>query len=137
MSLSLLPKAAPPRPASAPPVPLVARLGASLASRSVRYCQWKGHGKRERWESGRGDIDLLIDPASWPDFIDTLAGLGFKLALPPLGREAAGVMHFYGLDDRTGRCRRLGRDGVARDDRMARHATTSTARTLVRRCAAP
>ena len=102
MSLSLLPKAAPPRPASAPPVPLVARLGASLASRSVRYCQWKGHGKRERWESGRGDIDLLVDPASWPDFIDTLAGLGFKLALPPLGREAAGVMHFYGLDDRTG-----------------------------------
>jgi thymidylate kinase len=83
-------------------VPLVGRLGASLASRGVRYCQWKGHGKRERWESGRGDIDLLVDPTSWPDFTDTLSGLGFKLSLPPAGREAAGVMHFYGLDERTG-----------------------------------
>ena len=108
MSLSLLPKAAhtpaptPLRPGSSSPVPLVGHLGEALGSRGVRYCQWKGHGKRERWESGQGDIDLLVDRESWPDFIDTVSGLGFKLALPPAGREAAGVMHFYGLDDRTG-----------------------------------
>jgi thymidylate kinase len=81
----------------------VARLGVALASRGVCYCQWKGHGKRERWESGRGDIDLLVDRASWTDFADVLAGLGFKLALPPPGREAAGIVHYFGLDERTGK----------------------------------
>src|SRR5438874_5964805 len=102
MPLSLLPTAAPPRTDSSTPAPLVARLGAALASRSVRYCQWKGHGKRERWESGKGDIDLLVDRASWPDFVDILTGLGFKLVLPPSGREAAGIVHYFGLDERTG-----------------------------------
>jgi thymidylate kinase len=28
--------------------------------------------------------------------------LGFKLALPPAGREAAGIVHYFGLDQRTG-----------------------------------
>lgn len=102
MSLSLLPTAAPPRSGFVGAAPLVARLGDALGSRGVSYCQWKGHGKRERWESGRGDIDLLVDRESWLDFTDVLAGLGFKLALPPAGREAAGVVHFFGLDDRTG-----------------------------------
>lgn len=104
MSLSLLPTAAPPPPRSgvATPAGLVARLGAALASRGVSYCQWKGHGKRERWESGRGDIDLLVDSQSWADFADVVGGLGFKIALPPAGREAAGIVHYFGLDQRTG-----------------------------------
>lgn len=102
MSLSLLPTAPYSRSGAAMPAPLVARLGAALASRSISYCQWKGHGKRERWESGRGDIDLLVDSASWSDFTDVVVGLGFKMALPPAGREAAGIVHFYGLDERTG-----------------------------------
>ena len=102
MSLSLLPTAAPPRSGSAAPAALVGRLGAALADRGVSYCQWKGHGKRERWESGRGDIDLLVDSGSWSDFADVVLGLGFKLALPPAGREAAGIVHYFGLDERSG-----------------------------------
>jgi thymidylate kinase len=102
MSLSLLPTAAPPRSGATMPAPLVARLGAALASRGVSYCQWKGHGKRERWESGRGDIDLLVESGSWSEFAAAVAGLGFKLALPPAGREAAGIVHCFGLDERTG-----------------------------------
>ncbi|HXM37881.1 MAG TPA: hypothetical protein VN908_04375 [Gemmatimonadales bacterium] len=97
-----MPTTAPPRSEVASPAPLVGRLGAALAMRGVSYCQWKGHGKRERWESGRGDIDLLVDRAAWADFADVLAGLGFKLALPPPGREAAGILHYFGLDERTG-----------------------------------
>ena len=62
--MSLLPTAAPPRPGFATTAALVGRLGAALASRGISYCQWKGHGKRERWESGRGDIDLLVDSGS-------------------------------------------------------------------------
>jgi thymidylate kinase len=100
--LSLLPTAAPPRSGASTPAALVGRLGAALASRGISYCQWKGHGKRERWESGRGDIDLLVDSRSWADFTDALGSLGFKLALPPAGREAAGIMHYFGLDERTG-----------------------------------
>jgi len=104
MSLSLLPTAAPNRSGFTAPSPssLVARLGAALASRGVVYCQWKGHGKRERWANGRGDIDLLVERASWADFTDILSELGFKLALPPAGREASGVLHFFGLDERRG-----------------------------------
>jgi len=104
MSLSLLPTAAPNRSGFTAPSPssLVARLGAALASRGVAYCQWKGHGKRERWGNGKGDIDLLVERASWADFADILAGLGFKLAAAPAGREANGVLHFFGLDERRG-----------------------------------
>jgi len=98
-----MPTAAPPRSEAAAPAPLVARLGEALAKRGVSYCQWKGHGKRERWESGRGDIDLLVDRAAWRDFAAVLGELGFKLILPPPGREAAGVFHYFGLDERTGK----------------------------------
>lgn len=102
--MSLLPTAAPPRSGFGAPTPLglVTRLGEALATRGVVYCQWKGHGKRERWESGRGDIDLLVDRASWIDFTEILGELGFKLALPPAGREASGVVHYFGLDSRRG-----------------------------------
>ncbi|HLZ45772.1 MAG TPA: hypothetical protein VKQ05_08850 [Gemmatimonadales bacterium] len=102
--MSLLPTAAPPphRPGSSAPAGLVARLGAALAHRGVSYCQWKGHGRRERWETGRGDIDFLVDSRSWSDFADIVQDLGFKLALPPAGREAAGIVHYFGLDQRTG-----------------------------------
>lgn len=105
MSLSLVTPAATPRGGGgfSAPAPLVARLGAALASRGVSYCQWKGHGKRERWESGRGDIDLLVASPSYADFVDIVTDLGFKLALPPEGREAAGIVHYFGLDERTGR----------------------------------
>jgi len=77
MSLSLLPTIEPSRSGfgSSPRSSLVARLGAALASRGVSYCQWKGHGKRERWEHGRGDIDLLVDRPSWADFVDVLGSL--------------------------------------------------------------
>ena len=104
MPLSVLPNTAPRSVFTTPPplAALVTRLGAALASRGVSYCQWKGHGKRERWENGRGDIDLLVDSASGSDFTDVVGGLGFKLALPPPGREAAGIVHYFGLDDRTG-----------------------------------
>ena len=104
MSLSLLPTAAPNRSGFTAPSPssLVTRLGAALGERGIVYCQWKGHGKRERWATGRGDIDLLVDRASWSEFAEVLGSLGFKLALPPAGREASGVVHFYGLDERRG-----------------------------------
>ena len=102
MSLSLIPTAAPPRPAGPNPGSLAAQLGEALARRGVPYCQWKGHGKRERWESGRGDIDLLVERAAWPAFSNVLGGLGFKPIAAPAGREAAGVAHFFGLDERSG-----------------------------------
>lgn len=103
MSLSLLPTMSAPRGGLSTPAPLVARLGSALANRGVSYCQWKGHGKRERWESGRGDIDLLVANVSSADFVDIVTALGFKLALPPPGREAAGIVHYFGFDERTGR----------------------------------
>lgn len=105
MPLSLVPAAAPPRSASTAAVggsSLAARLGEALGRQGVPYCQWKGHGKRERWESGRGDIDLLVERSAWPDFTEVLGSLGFKPAAAPAGREGPGVWHFFGLDERSG-----------------------------------
>jgi thymidylate kinase len=82
------------------PVTLVARLGEALHESGVGYCQWKGHGKRDRWANGLGDIDLLVERSAWERFARTLGALGFKPAVQP--RDPAGVFHFYGLDDWTG-----------------------------------
>jgi thymidylate kinase len=43
-----------------------------------------------------------VDSQSWADFVDVVGSLGFKVALPPAGREAAGIVHYFGPDDRTG-----------------------------------
>ena len=45
---------------------LVQQLGQALREVGVAYCQWKGHARQQRWASGEGDIDLLVDPAFAP-----------------------------------------------------------------------
>lgn len=77
---------------------LVDKLCSVLDSERVLYCQWKGHFKRSRWASGKGDIDLLIDRADAERFGIIMHCLGFKEALPPLARRIPGVFHYYGFD---------------------------------------
>src|SRR4051812_29580169 len=81
---------------------LLDRLAESLEAAGVVYCQWKGHWKRARWESGAGDIDLLVDPA-WAERLQTvLARLGFKLVVPPSEAQFPGTASWIGYDARNG-----------------------------------
>ena len=105
--MSLSGVAAPPlprfRPPEAPVLSLIVLLAEALRARGVAYCQWKGYGKHDRWGTGAGDIDLLVDRAAVAEFTTILTDLGFKAAHPALGRAPAGVLHYHGLDQRSGR----------------------------------
>lgn len=79
---------------------LVTELGQELRDAGVVYCQWKGHVRRQRWASGEGDIDLLVDPASAAAFGAVLGRLGFHAALAPAEERIPGVESFFGYDPR-------------------------------------
>jgi len=82
---------------------LLEDLAAVLAAAGVRYCQWKGHFKRERWAQGVGDVDLLVGRQSAVRFETVLSDLGFKLSIPPAEQQLPGVLSYVGLDQPTGR----------------------------------
>jgi len=85
------------------PLALLQDLAAVLAAAGVRYCQWKGHFKRERWAQGVGDVDLLVGRQSAVRFETVLSDLGFKLSIPPAEQQLPGVLSYVGLDQPTGR----------------------------------
>jgi len=53
--------------------------------------------------SGEGDIDLLVDRATEPQFTAVLEELGFLRASPPPDARIAGLESCFGLDRATGR----------------------------------
>ena len=85
------------------PLELIERLAGTLADAGVRYCQWKGHFKRQRWSRGAGDIDLLLARDSSAAFETVLTELGFKLALSPAALQVPSVLSYIGCDAATGR----------------------------------
>lgn len=94
------PPAAPPhesRGAAGPLLPLLQELAGALDAAGVKYCQWKGHFKRERWATGAGDIDLLVERRAAAQFGRVVADLGFKLAIPPGEQQVPGVLSYVGL----------------------------------------
>lgn len=82
---------------------LVHRLAGALERERVVYCQWKGHWKKERWESGAGDLDLLVDQASLARFVRALGQLGFRTAVWPPQWQVPGIESHFGFDRFTGR----------------------------------
>jgi thymidylate kinase len=82
---------------------LLTELAAALDVAGVRYCQWKGHFKRDRWAAGVGDVDLLVARRSEARFAGVLTELGFKLSIPPAEQQLPGVLSYVGLDVPTGR----------------------------------
>ena len=77
---------------------LLEQLGEALAAEGVVSCQWKGHWKRTRWQSGAGDVDLLVDPA-WVERLEgALDRLGFKPAVPPPEAYIPGTASWFGYD---------------------------------------
>jgi thymidylate kinase len=79
------------------------RMSRELERSGLRYCQWKGRAKRDRWMAGQGDLDLLVDRSSASAFAAVLEQLDFKLALAAPERQAAGVQSYVGYDHGHGR----------------------------------
>lgn len=101
MSLSVaLPEPAPrrirPPDNLPPPGDLGRRLGAALEAEAIRYCRWTGYGAPDRWTTGDGDLDLLVDRRSLPVLAKVLHEMGFKFALAPAGSAGTGVLSFLG-----------------------------------------
>src|SRR2546430_13094654 len=84
------------------PATLIERLAAALEGAGIAYCQWKGHSKRNRWLTGAGDLDLLVDPAAWPALVEVLLQLGFKRAVAPPWLQLPGVDSYLGYDQAGG-----------------------------------
>jgi thymidylate kinase len=82
---------------------LVDRLAEALDEQGISYCQWKGHRKRDRWATGEGDIDLLVDRAHVERFTGVLGRLRFKQALAPVERQIPGTATYYGFDPEVNR----------------------------------
>ena len=77
---------------------LLDRLGEALDMAGVSCCQWKGHYKKAYWESGAGDVDLLVDAAMSERLDGVLDRLGFKLALPDPEGLIPGTASWFGYD---------------------------------------
>jgi thymidylate kinase len=82
---------------------LVARLCSELADEGVLYNHWKSNEAIGRSMSGDNDLDLLVARQDQGRFLEVLARLGFKAASLPHAREVPAVVHYYGLDERSGR----------------------------------
>jgi thymidylate kinase len=85
------------------PLELVERLCTMLAAEGVVYCHWKSNEALDRSMTGDNDLDLLVARPDQGRFLEVLARLGFKAAALPAVREIPAVVHYYGLDERSGR----------------------------------
>jgi thymidylate kinase len=83
--------------------PLLAAVAEALATERVRYCQWKGHFRQDRWIAGKGDIDLLVAPESLPRFLEVLRVAGFIQSTSPDDHKLLGTAHYRAPDSETGR----------------------------------
>ncbi len=78
--------------------PLIQKLCNALNAQQISYCHWKSNWRLNRWLTGDGDLDLLIDRADAHRFTTVLHGLSFKQAEPPADRQIPGILNFYGFD---------------------------------------
>jgi thymidylate kinase len=85
------------------PLALVITLCSRLRDAGVSYCHWKSNDALHLSASGDNDLDLLVDRRHLQAFTEVLAACGFKQARPQRRRFVPGVLHFYGVDDETGR----------------------------------
>lgn len=84
------------------PLELVMRFCEELRRAGVSYCHWKSTDALHLSATGVNDLDLLVERGHAGAFLEVLARLGFKEAVPPKHRRRPGVQHYYGLDDQTG-----------------------------------
>jgi thymidylate kinase len=90
-------------PSQTDPLHLVVDLTDGLRAAGVSYCHWKSNDALHLSASGVNDLDLLVDRRSLQRLLEVLVALGFKQARPHRSRQVPGVLHYFGLDERSGR----------------------------------
>jgi thymidylate kinase len=83
--------------------PLILGLCEALGKQQITYCHWKSNWRLERWMTGDGDLDLLVDRRDAERFTNVISGLGFKQAMPTPDRDVPGILNYYGFDKRADR----------------------------------
>ena len=91
-----------PGTAQTDPLDVVVELTDRLRAAGVTYCHWKSNDALHLSASGVNDLDLLVDHRSLQRFLEVLTACNFKQARPHRSRQVPGVLHYYGLDRRTG-----------------------------------
>ncbi|HEY0079660.1 MAG TPA: hypothetical protein VGB73_13685 [Pyrinomonadaceae bacterium] len=84
-------------------LPLVERLCEMLSAEQISFCHWKSNWKLERWLTGEGDLDLLVERKDAERFLAVVSRLGFKQALPTPDRDVPAVLNYYGFDSSAGK----------------------------------
>jgi len=87
---------------SSPPISAIARLFDILNDEEVDYCHWKGNRSLQQGLAGEKDLDLLVDRCSLGKATTVLTKLGYKLATVKWEPVTPGVVHYYGLEERSG-----------------------------------
>ena len=82
---------------------LTTKLFEELNRLEVRYCHWKSNNLLKEALCGLGDLDLLVASESAAAFDAVLAQLGFRPVATPSWNTHAGICHYYGLDEPSGR----------------------------------
>jgi thymidylate kinase len=79
---------------------LIERLREALSAEEVSYCHWKSNAFLDLAARGEDDLDLLVDPAGRPAFLEVLDRLGFKEAAVAKGKPVIpGILDYYGHDE--------------------------------------
>jgi hypothetical protein len=86
-----------------PKLKLSEKLFEALNQSSVSYCHWKGNWALDQALSGEKDLDLLVERRSLAKTHAILLSLGFKPCVPRGEPATRGAVHYYGLDQATGR----------------------------------
>ncbi len=86
-----------------PKLTLSEKLFEALNQSSVSYCHWKGNWALDQALSGEKDLDLLVERRSLAKAQAILLSLGFKSCVPRGEPATPGAVHYYGLDQATGR----------------------------------
>jgi thymidylate kinase len=89
-------------PLAATPIPAIERFFDLLNREGVEYCHWKGNWSLQHGLAGEKDLDLLLDRRSLPKATAVLATLGYKPATVRWEPVTHGVIHYYGLEERSG-----------------------------------
>ena len=85
-------------------LPLVDELVKALESERVSYCHWKSNASLLQAAAGEEDLDLLVGHRSRQAFLEVLARLGFKEAVPAKGLpRIPGISSYFGYDEKAGR----------------------------------
>jgi len=84
-------------------IPALGALLDELAEKGVRYCLWKSNIRLRAGLAGETDLDLLVDREYGLQLREILGRHRLKQLMPHKASAHAGMEHFLGMDEASGR----------------------------------